>query len=115
MSMNIYIAGTRKAWTKNKAGKKVQFEQTDEFPVVQTPTKVTYEIMNASDKKQVYIDYVMSQSEVQTLPIYHDDVFCEEDPIGYFEYDWSKEHIEQFEDWWKDTEEQGFDIKFGMS
>jgi len=24
-------------------------------------------------------------------------------------------NIEQFEDWWKDTEEQGFDIKFEMS
>ena len=82
MSMNIEIIATRKAWSVNKKGNKVPFNDVLMYPVVQTPTVVTRSIMSASDKKQAYIDYIMTQSRVESMPVYHeDDVFGEEPPI----------------------------------
>lgn len=78
----------------------------------QTPTEVTKKIMQATNRKQAYIDWVLSISEDEIVNTYeYEDVFCD-NPIGTEVYNSGKEHIDDFIAWCNYMEKEGYEIKF---
>jgi hypothetical protein len=113
MSMNVFISATRKVTFKKKNGKRGGGIQTEVFDALQTPTKVTYEIVNSGNPQQAYIDWVKTMSRPEQMPVYaDDDIFGEGAPIGFEEYDFAQEHIDKFRDWTASVEEDGYTVKF---
>lgn len=111
MSMNVNITASREVSFKKKDGKIGYDIQTVRFKVVQTPTKISYEILASDDPIQAYIDYVITCRNPEKEPIFaEDDVFCERDPIGYRDYDWTEEHISDFREWLDKVEEDGYEV-----
>ena len=110
MSTNIHFIGHREVQVV-KTGKistqKIHFDQ------LQTPTRITYEIMESTDKVQTYRDWVLREWSIdEEFPIYaEDDVFNEGDPIGVEIYNPGKEHLEKFDEWIKHCEEEGFEVR----
>ena len=87
--------------------------QRTKFNAIQTPTNVTYEIVDSTDPAQAYIDYVKACSKPVKEPIYADgDIFGERDPIGFRDYDWTVEHIEEFRQWRESVERDSYTVKF---
>ena len=87
------------------------------FNGLQTPTRVTWEIMESeiiesADPTQTYKDWVLRECSVdEEFPVYaEDDVLCE-NPIGVEIYNAGKEHIEKFDAWLKMCEEEGFEVR----
>jgi hypothetical protein len=114
MSMNIYIYATRVVSFKGKKGK-TQFEsQVNVFNALQTPTEVTYEIVESSNPAQVYIDWVLRRCSVdEQWPVYADDDFMQKrEPIGVEIVNQGKEHVEKFKQWMIWMEEKGYEIKY---
>ena len=56
--MNVYIHGVREITYKNGAGKKCHDRQSIKFSAVQTPTSVTYHIVDQDDPIEAYIDTI---------------------------------------------------------
>lgn len=110
MSMNIQFFGVREVQVV-KTGK--ISKQEIRFDQLQTPTRVTYEIMESADKVQTYKDWVLRECSVdEEFPLYaEDDVFGEKDPIGVEIYNAGKEHISKFDAWVKMCEEEGFEVQ----
>ena len=86
----------------------------------QPPTEVTKKIMQATNRKQAYIDWVLSISIDWVLIISKDeivntyeyeDVFCD-NPVGTEVYNSGKEHIIGFTAWCNYMEKEGYEIKF---
>ena len=78
----------------------------------QTPTEVTEKIMQATDRKQAYIDWVTSTSKDELINTYADeDILCD-NPIGTKVYNSGKEHINNFTAWCNYMEKEGYEIKF---
>ena len=88
MSMNLYVERTRPATVIVK-GKKKQIVDRSSFNLWQTPTSITRAILRSGDRAQAYIDWVDS---------------CNND-CGY-------DHISEFRDWIRDSEEEDFTITF---
>ena len=115
MSMNVYIEAVRKITYRNKAGKRKTDTQRIKFNAVQTPSKVTYEILESADPAEAYREYIRSRSCVEQEPIYAaDDIMCENEPIGYQDYDWTVEHLSKFDEWVRTVEEDGYTVEIGM-
>lgn len=115
MSMNVYIYATRKAWTKNKAGKKVTFEDIVKFNAVQTPTSATHEILNSANPEAAYCKWVLAHFEDQIEDVFaDDDLFCERAPVGKQVFNYGREHVKRFNQWKSEVDEQGYTIKFEM-
>lgn len=111
MSMNIHIFAERTITARNKAGKKVREKQQQKFEVLQTPTKVSYEIKASGNPIQAYKDYVLSCGTVERVPIYApEDIWSEKDPIRYEEYNWAEEHVGRFNEWLSTMDEAGYRI-----
>lgn len=116
MSTNIFISATRKVTFKKKNGKRGGGVQTEVFAALQTPTDVTHKIMTSTTPQQTYVDWVKSMSQVKKWPIYaEDDWFREGDPVGFEEYDWAQEHVDNFLEWVTVVEAQGYTVKFEMT
>lgn len=58
MSLNIIITANTVKMKVNSKGKLVKTKHTEVFPVAQTPTAVTREILCASNPLEKYIEYV---------------------------------------------------------
>ena len=118
MSMNVYIIAVRKAFAFNKKGEKIEFEDSRKFNAWQTPTKITKQIVFSGDiETQIaeYKKYIFSLRQVKTQPIYaEDDFFGEREPIRYEEYCIADEHLQDFEEWISDMDNQGFTISIEM-
>lgn len=111
MSMNVYIYAERTVTARNKAGKKVREKQRQQFEALQTPTTVSYEIRAAGNQVQAYKDYVRSCGTVEKVPVYApEDIWSENGPISYEEYNWAEEHIEEFDNWLSVMDEAGYNI-----
>lgn len=110
MSTNIHFIAHREVKVIKTNRVSVQQIQFDEL---QTPTRVTHEIMASADRPQAYKDWVLREcSRDEEFPIYaEDDVFGEGDPVGVEIYNAGKEHIEKFEEWLKMCEEEGFEVR----
>lgn len=110
MSMNLYVEATREV-TVTKTGK--SSVQKISFGLWQTPTEVTYAILESPDVKQAYINWVKSNSSVDKYPIYaDDDLFRDREPIGYEDVNAGEDHIRELEEWAKTCEDEGYEIEF---
>ena len=104
MSTNIFFKAIREVTVK-KTGKRDL--QVIEHEVWQTPTKVTYEIYESKDPVQAYVDWVLSESEDETVDVFDDD----ENYIGRQVVNFGKEHADEFLSWAATMEAEGYDIK----
>lgn len=96
MSMNLYVSSNITGTTK----KGTLIKNVEHFRLWQTPTKITYEILNKYDKLKTYSDWILSISTDEEQLIYSDDDYMgEKDPIGTETYNLGKEHILELEDW----------------
>lgn len=88
MSMNLYVERTRPAIVIVK-GKKKRIVDRSSFNLWQTPTSITRAILRSGDRTQAYIDWVNS---------------CENE--------YGDDHIAEFRDWIRESEEEDFTITF---
>lgn len=110
MSTNIHIVGKREVMVV-KTGK-ISTQHT-QFGAYQTPTKVTFEIMNSDDKIKAYKDWVLSVTVEETRSVYaEDDIFQEGEPVGTETYNHGREHLVEFDEWVKNATEEGYDVEF---
>lgn len=110
MSVNIHIYATHPAQSSGE----VNQYPVEIFDAIQTPTDVTRQIINSDDPKQTYTVFVDSRRTVQEVLVYAvDDLFYEHAPVGTTTYDWAEEHINQFNSWVCDVEQNGYKIQFG--
>jgi hypothetical protein len=116
MSMNILITATRKITFKKKNGRRGSEIQTVKFREWQTPTKITHEILASKDPAQAYIDWILRDCsiDVETPVFAEDDIWEEGKPVDIKIFNAGKEHVEEFREWIKSVEEDGFTLKFEM-
>ena len=114
MSMNIYITAVRNIWFNHKDGTVGSGTQVvDHFDAIQTPTRVTYEILESSNPAQTYIDWNKGLGCDEEFPIYaDDDIFCQGEPIGVSIYNRYEEHVEEFQEWLLRVEAEGYTVKY---
>lgn len=113
MSMNVYITAEREITFRKRNGETGTDTQTVKFDAWQTPTKVTYEIVGSTDPARAYINWIESRSRDEQVPVYaEDDIFGENEPVGYEVYNAGKEHVQTFREWVAEVEEDGFTVKF---
>jgi hypothetical protein len=110
MSMNVYISASREVSFKRKDGSISTETQTDKFDAYQTPTDVTYDIVESDDPVQAYIKWVEDVcSHDEQMAVYaDDDLFNEGEPVGFVVYNSGKEHIQSFREWINEVEEAGY-------
>ena len=110
MSTNINIFAEREIDVVKTVSRQTQREKYRY--VWQIPTKDTEKIMQEEDKKQAYINWVLSISKDEFVNTYaEEDVFCD-NPIGTKVYNYGKYHIKDFTRWCNYMEEGGYEIKF---
>ena len=123
MSMNIHLSATRTVSFKNKAGKRKSTKQTIEFPVWQTPTKVSYAIEAAhpDEKLDQYIKWIMSCN----IPDHEEHEYAEQ--IGPIDWNvepvWistkmeniGQQHITEMREWIFDAEENGYTLDWWVA
>ena len=114
MSMNVYISAERQVAFKKKNGKRGTDKQIEVFTALQTPTRVTYEIVNSADPVQAYVDWVLRECSFdEEFKVYaEDDIFGEGEPVSVEIYNSGKEHVELFREWVERVEEDGFKVVF---
>ena len=110
MSTNINIFAQREIEVVKTGARQTQ--QVAYRFTWQPPTEVTEKIMQATNRKQAYIDWVLSISKDELINTYADeDVLCD-NPIGTEVYNSGKEHIIGFTAWCNYMEKEGYEIKF---
>ena len=109
MSTNIHFIATREVQVL-KTG--IITTQEISFREWQTPTRVTWEIMDSSDRVQAYKDWILREcSHDEEEDVFaEDDIFGEDEPIGKRIYNAGKEHVAEFEEWIKMCEEEGYTV-----
>lgn len=119
MSMNLYVHGLRKAFAFNRFGKKVEFEDRRNFCLWQTPTELTYKILElktVEEKIKAYIDWIYSVSSPREEIVYDYSANPNEDfnypVIGKEIVNPAKEHEEQLKDFVKYADDEGFELEF---
>lgn len=110
MSTNLHVRGIREI-TVNKTGE--QTIQICHFSLRQTPTKVTYKILESENHLQSYIDWINEDRVERQEPIYHDhDIFEEGEIIGYKTVCISDYHLQHLREFIAKSEADGYDIEF---
>lgn len=109
MSMNLHLAANLDAETK--IGKKVI---TERFELHQTPTRITYEILECKNNDlifQAYSGWILSIFDDHFENVHaEDDFFCEKEPIGKEVHNRGKDHLKELKEWLDDHKE--WDIKW---
>lgn len=95
MSTNVCIIAERPIMFKKRGGTICSDIQTNKFPSVQTPTDISYKIVESKKPIQAYIDYIRSLSQVEEPSIYI----------------WVTEHEKELLKWISEVEEKGYTIK----
>ena len=90
MSMNLFVERTRPA-TVTVKGMKKQIVDRSSFNLWQTPTEVTRRILRESDKPMAYCEWVRSCGSCDSI---------------------NEEHIQEFLEWIRESEEEDFSIEF---
>lgn len=113
MSMNIKFFATREVLvikTNQRSTQKIEFD------VWQTPTEITYDIMESQVPTEAYKAWVMSISQDEE-DIFAGDmfadlrkIFAEDAPVGKRVYNAGKEHVAKFDEWVTQCEESGYTI-----
>lgn len=110
--MNVYIVAEREVLVK-KNGKFITDVQRIRFDAAQTSTIDTYNILQSEDPIEAYTDYIKSRSQIEKVPVYAiDDFLNERDPIYFEDYDWTVEHVKEFQKWVTEKRWQSYKIKF---
>ena len=109
MSTNLHVTGYRTVIVEKTGKKDIQ---TTSFDLYQTPSKVTREILNADDPAQGYRDWVIADRYEEEEPIYADDIWEEGEPIGVKTVCYQDDHIKEFDEFIKECEEDGYELKF---
>lgn len=113
MSMNINIVACRDISYIDGQGNPKTEQQCVRFNAVQTSTSDTYAIMDSPDQIEAYRTYIKGRSSPVLEPVYApDDIMREYAPIGYEEYDWTVDHLSQFDDWVAARLQDGYRINF---
>lgn len=99
MSMNILITANREIKVI-KTGKTTW--QSIKFNAWQTPTSVTYDILNSSNPIEAYKNFILAESDKMDID---ESIFDKDDHLY---------HIELFEEWLNMCEEEGFTVEFEM-
>ena len=110
MSTNIHFFGQRKVVVVTT--KKIEI-QREKIGGVQTPTDVTWQIMQSSDVRKAYTDWVMEQFGTdEQVPVFaEDDVWEEGEPIGTKTINDGKRLVDEFNEACAELEARGFEIK----
>ena len=112
MSMNVFILAEREVTFKKKNGVTGTDSQIVKFAAWQTPTKDTYEIVGSDNPVQAYTDWVLKRARDEQVPVYDEkDCWAEGEPVGYEVYNAGKEHVQQFQEWIEEVEENGYTVK----
>jgi hypothetical protein len=85
MSMNVHVQATCKSVLHGKNGQIKETTHEEYFSLWQTPTSVTYEIVNSDDPYQAYLDWLLTvcpEATVECNEYVIDDFFCEREPIS---------------------------------
>ena len=89
--------------------------QTTEFDVWQTPTRVTWDIMNPESvdlRLQAYRDWVISACEDEIENVYaEDDPFQECNPVGTVVINFGRDHISKLDEWLRLVELEGWEVE----
>ena len=110
MSMNLHVSATR-AVTVNSTGE--QSKQVEYFNLWQTPTDVTYAILETDNPHSAYIKWVLELRNVRTIPRYApNDFFQEGEIVGYDTYCPEDNHINELATWHKAMTDGGYEIEF---
>jgi hypothetical protein len=86
MSMNVYISAKREIVTVKSGIKDTQYIR---FNAWQTPTDVTYKIVNSENQQESYIEWVMQQSD-----------------------DYAEEHVKDLIEWINDCVSKDYLVEF---
>ena len=105
MSMNILFEAVREVVVK-KTGK-IDI-QTIEYEVWQTPTNDTYKIHDSANPVKAYCDWVLQYDAKDEIVDVFDD---EENLIGSKTVNFGKEHIDEFLEWVKSAESEGYEVR----
>ncbi len=109
MSMNVYFEALRDVFVPALGKTDVQREH---ISVWQTPTDVTYEIVQSDDPIKTYFDWVRSISKEEEEPVYaDDDIFMENGPIGTELVNHGESHIEELEKLFDQYRKRGYKIE----
>ena len=120
MSMNLYVEATRKATVKVKGKRKIITDRI-KFGLWQTPTPLTYEVLELPAIEQqinAYIKWAKSVSKP-----YEDNVYDFSAPLDEnFEYpvigrkmvNPAQEHTVELHKWLKMCEDEDYTVKFYM-
>jgi len=114
MSMNIHLEAVMEGTLipDNEDVKPHRVRQSDYFECLQTPTKVTYVILESSDPKAAYTEWVlMNFGEDEIGDVYDFNVSMDE-PVGTKVVNFGKDHIEELERWINYHEKRGWNIKW---
>jgi hypothetical protein len=107
--MNIHISATREAMVI-KTGE--TFTQTIRFDCWQTPTKVSYQIIENENPLEAYKEWAIDRKDVGTFLIYEEgDFFKEREPIGESIVNYSEDHVNELNEWIEMCAECDYDIK----
>lgn len=110
MSTNFHIRAHRRVQVPTTGNTEVQAIYPD---VLQTPSKVTLEIMKSSDILQAYFDHVLASSKDYNEPIYEEgDIFGEKPPVGVRVVNYGKQHVEELKTYLSVLEKEGYEIDF---
>ena len=115
MSHNLYLKGTRTAIVKNRPH--IEFEDTIQFNLWQTPSKVTWKVLEEmktfSEQVKAYKEWAKSVSQLQEVATYHpDDDYCEGELISVKMIDESEEHFENFDRFVDECNKGGYILEF---
>jgi hypothetical protein len=114
MSMNILITANREIRVVKTGKTTLQFIK---FNAWQTPTSVTYDILNSSNKIEAYKNFIRAESvnmDIDESLFDEDDILEEREPIGKRIYNPALHHIELFDEWLNMCSEEGYTVEFDM-
>ncbi len=112
MSVNIHIIAIRTEYTKD--GQPVE-DRSNHFGVVQTPSSVTWAIMDAhtlEEKIRIYKEYVQSAyGDDEVIPVYADDDPDENtEPVDTRIENFGRDHLKQLDEWIESVTKMGCTI-----
>lgn len=109
MSMNIAFEATRKI--KVLKTDKIETQTTYFREVIQTPTNITYQIVNSKDPYQTYRDYVLEACQDYEAEIFDDDDLWCERPLGREVRNNGPDYVKMFDEWLLAMQEAGYDVE----
>ena len=111
MSINIHVRATREIIVVSTNVKEIQTQVCN--MIWQTPSVVSRKIMESTDPKQAYFDWVLSRSKDVKLPVYDEkDIFQEWDAIGHEVVNYGKIHVDEVSAWIEIMTKKGYEIIF---